>query len=206
MDYAIVSVFIHSDGNAHANFEERYTSGVNDAWRNHNVGENNRVVTRDRSPFRNAVPTFRDGTNVHDDDWQYSTPRDTMAWWEDGTSNVIIMAEKHIPTAGDHLHRTIYDATWIHGGDRTFMGTWRHFRRGIQFPDWTLNANDPGALLNLDTGGWGNTATEIGSWHPGICHLLFGDGSVQAAAVATRPRVLLELSHPNDGLSPALPL
>ncbi|MDR2437784.1 MAG: DUF1559 domain-containing protein [Planctomycetaceae bacterium] len=55
-------------------------------------------------PFRMAIGSFSSGSNLTDEttspvrrlvSW---TPRDTMAWWQDGISNQVIFAEKHIPT------------------------------------------------------------------------------------------------------------
>jgi prepilin-type N-terminal cleavage/methylation domain-containing protein len=53
---------------------------------------NNSYVNGHRGPVRHAIYTTPNGPVGS---WE---PRDTMAWWSDGTSNQIVLGEKHIPS------------------------------------------------------------------------------------------------------------
>jgi len=92
------------------NLNGLYATGITDTtyqpmwWNNQdNVGER---IDRQRGTFRQAIITVSSGTDVGISNaagtqsklvsW---TPRDTMAWWQDGTSNQLVVMEKHIPTA-----------------------------------------------------------------------------------------------------------
>jgi prepilin-type processing-associated H-X9-DG protein len=49
-------------------------------------------------------------------------------------------------------------------------------------------------------------AIGYGSWHPGVCNFLLGDGSVRAVGVTTAPDPILRAySFVDDGVSVALP-
>ncbi|EAQ81029.1 DUF1559 domain-containing protein [Blastopirellula marina] len=107
-------------------------------------------------------------------------PRDTFARWQDGTSNQIVVGEKHIQkddlnicstNAGTTEQRQEQsDCSIISLGDWTTMPSGRSFNAGI-----ARSPNDP-VSFNEDGAHWGSS-------HPGVCNFLFGDGSVRPLSV-----------------------
>ena len=48
-------------------------------------------------------------------------------------------------------------------------------------------------------------AAAFGSWHPGVCQFVLGDGAVRGVSSTTANSVLYSMSCVRDGLSVALP-
>ncbi len=133
-----------------------------------------------RGPFR---PAILPDTTIFTK-WE---PRDTMAWWSDGTSNQIIVGEKYI-TAG-----RVGNCVSVTGGDRRnhrdcsvlVTGGWNTQASAQSF--WGNMAqsaderSDNNAQReqdnNADQPNWGGT-------HPGICIFLLGDGTVHPLSVS----------------------
>lgn len=120
--------------------------------------------------------------------WQ---PRDTFSRWQDGTSNQIILGEKHIltgtlltcdPTSGATIR---YDTTWFNAGDVGFMRD--------------------GSLAIVRSGDVSGYDGSFGSWHPGVCNFLVGDGSVRAFPTTVKTTVMAALSNVHDGVSVGKP-
>jgi len=159
--------------------------------------------------------------------WQ---ARDTMAWWQDGTSNQFVFGEKHVPAAHLGLCNGSRDVTI---GDCSYLAA-----TGWATPPWgrgiALNRNpaivgeelrpysgalNGGALAFANTADYAvvNTQAEaeapptgfrqfhFGSAHPGICQFVFGDGSVRAIPVVTPFSILGALSTVNDGRTVTIP-
>jgi prepilin-type N-terminal cleavage/methylation domain-containing protein len=176
-----------------------------------------------RGPFRLASVTFTsDGSGVVDgsDPFHYDrlaswSVRDTMARWQDGSSNQIIFAEKHIPTwalgAEDSPTNPAY--TW----DTSYIYPWVDWvnsggvaRLAIDMPNYPLLArspNEPGIPINSssmdpahDYGKYG-----FGSSHPGTIGVALGDGSVRGVSVTIIPKVFTDLSDVCDGNATSLP-
>jgi len=111
------------------------------------------------------------------------SPRDTFSWWQGGTSNQIVVGEKHIQLG------KIGDCDWSDGcgWDCSYMtayyGTqtslFRYTRDFISRPN--------------DASDWRH-----GSWHPGVCNFVIGDGSVHGLSVTTPDSVLLRLVDNNN--------
>lgn len=57
----------------------------------------------------------------------------------------------------------------------------------------------PGARLALGPNDQAASQYAFGSWHPGVCHFAFADGSVQALSVNTNTDLLAKLGNRNDG-------
>jgi prepilin-type N-terminal cleavage/methylation domain-containing protein/prepilin-type processing-associated H-X9-DG protein len=134
-------------------------------------------------PFNNSGP----GAIV-----QSWTSQTRFATIRDGTSNTLLVGEKHIrPNSfeGKNEDRSIFDS-----------GNGNNFRRFIGInntvtpPDVRPLVADPrdqnGPLVN----------SRFGSWHPGVCQFVFADGSVRAVPVSTDINILHRLGLPNDGL------
>lgn len=164
-------------------------------------------------------------TDVQLETWY---PRDSFARIQDGLSNQFLVGEKHIPRS-----RLNYCGPEI-GGPPAEIGTWA--RRGasdcgcqfsgavpaissgrsmVDFYRGSLLPNPASATIQHplarpdefdDFLGNGITDFGFGSWHPGICNFVLGDGSVKAIAVTTPVMsVLLPLSIVDDGQSVSVP-
>ena len=143
------------------------------------------------------IASFFEGTNVNT--W---TPRDTMAWWQDGTSNQIIFAETHV---------SAYALGRCNDGDTTNPGT------GPDGNHWLLDCsclrNNNYAIFryarlpirtnpadHLRFAGFSQrNGFGFGSWHPGQANFLFGDGSVKGLLATTPTNWLAWLTCVNDG-------
>jgi prepilin-type N-terminal cleavage/methylation domain-containing protein len=94
---------------------------------------------------------------------------------KDGLSNTFFFGEKHIPL-GQFGVRAVGDSS-IYNGDDPYQVS------RICGPDHTL-ARHPGEPFNI----------QFGSYHPGVCQFVFGDGSVRTVPVATSGNVLQALA------------
>ncbi|PQO40994.1 DUF1559 domain-containing protein [Blastopirellula marina] len=134
-------------------------------------------------------------------------PRDTFAWWTDGTSNQIVIGEKHIelphidlcpdsPGSGTERNKQA-DCSIISLGDWGTVPSARSFNAGI-------------ARSNRDPLTYTEDGAQWGSNHPGVCNFLFGDGSVRALSntipTGNGPAFLLSrLGNVNDGNTVSIP-
>jgi hypothetical protein len=126
------------------------------------------------------VAIWSNGTNASS--WQ---PRDSMSWWSDGTSNQIVVGEKHIrkdfvgqcTDASSNPNRwKVGDCTILVSGAFNTMSVARscnsRFARG---------PNDGSGTSNFGA----ETEPHWGSAHSGIVNFLIGDGSVRSISVTT---------------------
>ena len=161
-----------------------------------------------QGPLRIASLQFQTGfdgsaENQHDrvTDWNV---RDDMSWWQDGTSNQIVVGEKFIPNwalGGDKLipkrwdggHFSPWPANQVHNVGRFVHEDYIVMPRGPNDSRIAENA-EPGA--NVNQGHY-----SFGSHHPGVCQFVFGDGSVRALSVTTSTTILWNLARVNDGNS-----
>jgi prepilin-type N-terminal cleavage/methylation domain-containing protein len=158
-------------------------------------------------PFR--LPNLLVGYDIKS--WE---PRDSMAWWQDGTSNQVIVGEKHVPLgkAGGTESATFSGefSYLCFGGGYSVAGGTRYLvlgrnssgvdniaplRRPHEFADAISN------ILFLES----NRALSFGSWHAGICNFLLGDGSVRSIAVTTPTTILGPIAIVNDGTTVPVP-
>lgn len=154
-------------------------------------------------PLRQPVlENLRNGT-----EWSV---RDTMARWSDGTSNQLVLGEKHVPLnyigkcstegATDTVAKTgpgyaRGHCSYLTGGHERFAATCCI----IRYQSTRLSIGPPD-----DPAGYGYT-NAFGSLHPGVCNFLMGDGSTHSFAITTRFAVLDALSHVSDGKSVSFP-
>ncbi|MDR1141241.1 MAG: DUF1559 domain-containing protein, partial [Planctomycetaceae bacterium] len=138
-------------------------------------------------------------------------PRDTFAYWNDGTSNQFLIGEKHVPL--DMLgvcpqESQNYDCSFIftQPNGRDYSAARRQVN---QLDNNTLTG---GQVLMIDPYYKGDSTTQartnyysFGSAHPGICQFLLGDGAVVACPVTTPLTVLRMLTCVNDGGNLATP-
>jgi prepilin-type N-terminal cleavage/methylation domain-containing protein len=113
----------------------------------------------------------------------------TLLELTDGTSNTLLIGEKHVTKAG----LGVFDATT--GAEQDFNiydsqpGKWVYTtgrKAGTAFP----LAISPNATF----------AGQFGSWHPGIVQFAFGDGSIRGVRVSTPGSTLALLAARNDGM------
>jgi type II secretory pathway pseudopilin PulG len=139
--------------------------------------------------------------------------RDTLYWWADGTSNQLVIGEKHVSQgylglcySGTHAGECIALTVTAHG---SYGGVWPYGTfRLIQGDASARLARGPGDYMGNVMGGSGNE-NAFGSWHSGICNFLIGDGSVRSISntitVFTGDKILLKLAVVNDGNVANLP-
>ncbi|MDR1479363.1 MAG: DUF1559 domain-containing protein [Planctomycetaceae bacterium] len=142
------------------------------------------------------------------------TPRDTLSWWADGTTNQLVIGEKHVSQG--YLGLCYNDK---HAGECTALTLTAHGTYGGRFPYGLFRliqgdascriARGSGDYMGSVMGGDGYE-NAFGSWHSGgICNFLIGDGSVRSIAnttpVFTGDKILLKLAVVNDGNPISLP-
>jgi type II secretory pathway pseudopilin PulG len=158
----------------------------------------NNFTSRFFGPFRAAsvelIAQVNEGDNYTVSAWE---PTDTMAWWQDGTSNQLCVGEKHIhvnelgkcETAASGLQNRDCSLLTIYTGPESASLRTTYNSTPI------ARINDSDSLYD-----W-----RFGSYHPGICNFLLGDGSVRGVGVTTSTRILMALSDVSDGESVSLP-
>ena len=143
-------------------------------------------------------------------------PRDGISWWGDGTSNQLVIGEKHIPASHVGVCESSgrsWDCTYSHsGGDQ---GSARNFNVGrpvflasdfatadvkpphpfVRSPKEYTNIEFPRRDLHYG----------FGSPHTGTINFLLGDGSVRSISVTTSDIIVVALSDANDGASVSIP-
>ena len=136
-------------------------------------------------------------------------PRDTMAWWADGTSNQLVVGEKHVPE--NRLNVCLTAPAWVNSGDCSFLtvGDQTQTSPARQIYYRPTNASTTHRLARSPKDYMGDDQYEdsptsgygFGSYHAGLCHFLFGDGAVRAISngVPMDP-VLCALAEVNDGV------
>ncbi len=188
-----------------------------DWWNAYYLPQNQGFI---RGPFRYAIldsppmgALFGGGGGPRSK-WKTFECRDTMAWWQDGTSNQIIWGEKYLQLYSLGVCNygggaTNGDCSYFYGGGGNH-GAASHAIRAIDRWDGT-NGKKYGIAkrdLYVDTtapvGVYLNNVG-FGSWHPGICNFVLGDGSVRGLAVTTKPIVLVRLGDVADGGNVTIP-
>jgi prepilin-type N-terminal cleavage/methylation domain-containing protein len=146
----------------------------------------------------------------------------TMSRWEDGSSNQFLVGEKNIPfdqlnaceaTSTDNSKSL--DCSYLTASDA--VNTYGNVRPMVVHQDDVANAANSGAgvwgvwcpIDEIPSGDtiWGSYKNRVsfGSYHPGVCNFVLGDGAVVAIAVTTPNHILYKLSHINDGNTVTIP-
>ena len=177
-------------------------------------------------PFRVAEVTMSGNRIVS---WQ---PRDTMAWWQDGTSNQIIVTEKHItemslgkcdnPETRTLAENRLFDCSYLsataNSGDTNKMRADQAAHSFVLSASSNTNVNNiAGKMIargdqtepNNDAAGYrwnyDQYAPILGSAHPGVFNVLMGDGSVHGLPKTANPNVIARMTVVNDGAVTVLP-
>jgi prepilin-type N-terminal cleavage/methylation domain-containing protein len=130
--------------------------------------------------------------------WLYTvnTPPKVLAPWKsqtrfanitDGLSNTFLVGEKHVNpdklgiNDSDNINTTGGDGS-IYNGDDPWVCS-----RAASVAQ--MLARSPTERMHL----------QFGSWHPGVCQFVLGDGSVRAIPVTVNGRILGYLARRDDG-------
>ncbi|MDR2641757.1 MAG: DUF1559 domain-containing protein, partial [Planctomycetaceae bacterium] len=160
------------------------------------------------------------------------TPVDTFNWWQDGTSNQVIVCEKHIPnfmlgkcytnsyTAGTQQQKWHLDCSYLSafGGDGGVgrgdiaAHAWANSLMATNNPTTNSYTGIPIARNDSEPlpagkrfGGLDLEVPAIGSAHPSSFNILLGDGSVRSAAKNVNVNLLSRMTIVNDGTPEQLP-
>ena len=161
-----------------------------------------------RGPFRLAQATgFTDSTRTLLSGF---APRDTISRLADGTSNQLMVGEKHIPPnrleqCNDGLFgngTNAGDCSYIISGTAwNSLSSARTFRYGGGLGYFRMASGKD--FMSDDVGPAYHYG--FGSSHPGTANFVMGDGAVRGISVTTPPELLTALSDVSDGVAVSLP-
>lgn len=225
-DYAAVIRMMRHDGGSSRSWYRYYRTGKGGDHGSTTSSSEQEGVLFNKGPLRVAEYTLAGGTALANtvSTWK---GRDNFAYWADGTSNQLVIGEKHIPSrnigtcpnANEPYDCTVIlarsDADSI-GGSRSFS-----IARAIQDPNASPSDNATNSPIPIvskatyfqdrkDENGNTLSATAqnsyaFGSAHSGVCIFLIGDGSVRSVSATTSVGTLAALGCVNDGVAVALP-
>jgi hypothetical protein len=173
-----------------------------------------------KGPFRSAVVERAAPLDFDSNTW---SPRDTFAYWLDGTSNQLVLGEKHIPNGYVGKCTSQPDASappdaasgeiwnYLGHGDCSCLNTaetrtpssFRLVRYvGSLAPggDFAPGIVPPTTMKYADM-----ILAVFGTAHPGICNFLVGDGSVRGIPATIDPILLGWLGCVDDGNAVSFP-
>jgi hypothetical protein len=207
-DYAIVMISTPPENSNNYEWSELSASpGINDR------------IAHQRGPFRPAIippANPADPVPAFPQCYNHWEPRDSFARLEDGTSNQLIIGEKHIPVtnlgkcegwggtniSADCNYLVAWETWYAMASARTvksWVNTSVRLMPLANSPDY--NASLPGGVNYNGVNNYG-----FGGNHPGICQFVLGDGSVKSIAVTTPvDNVLERLCNVSDGEPVRLP-
>jgi hypothetical protein len=185
------------------------------------------LLKHSKSPFRPAQLQAISGASwAHTSGYSWSaaadkkyithwSPREDMAWWQDGTSNQLIVGEKFIPFECLGVDPQ-WDGGYINSNQNHQNG---NVGRGILDTVQSIKRSDkdyagageitPTSNIELFGQGAGQNANlqnfVFGGIHPGVCNFLVGDGSVHPIPPTTNSAVVWGLAAVNDGEAVSLP-
>jgi hypothetical protein len=143
-------------------------------------------------------------------------PRDSFSWWRDGTSNQLVLGEKHIPRGlVDVCHSNrdpaIAGNRRVGVGDCSILNTgeWRtapSFRVVRFISPHAIGGDFIPGIVTPDTMDYSDHTTgAFGSVHTGVCNFVLGDGSVRGISATINPILLGWLGCVNDGNAVSVP-
>lgn len=181
-DYA--AVFVLGDPDANGNFSQTVTD-----WWNHYNPCDTAHVARQKGALE--VAQVNCGESNADFRARGARPRSGFERMRDGTSNTFVLGEKHVRANefGKCCQSGQTDGTYLlqNGGWREYLVARNAQLRLGKGPN--DNAGNPDNTFGF------------GSYHPGVCHFLRGDGSVTSVSNNISHNVLSRLGHVSDGFS-----
>jgi prepilin-type N-terminal cleavage/methylation domain-containing protein len=164
-----------------------------------------------RSPFTVGSENIINEANTTRNNW---VTGGGFERWNDGSSNQIVWGEKHIPQVKLGQCDDQSDPRPL-GDDCAFYYTgpsrWGSMFRVIGIMPGGNIAQGPNHINRIERTGtdphltWASSGYSFGSYHPGICNFLIGDGSIHALSVTTPDRILYMLADVADGGSVTIP-
>jgi prepilin-type N-terminal cleavage/methylation domain-containing protein len=131
--------------------------------------------------------------------------RDDMSRWADGSSNQLVVGEKHIPIPEIGLcgHESTTPSPGYARGHCSYLVTGNQRVPGAFAVAYNAGTGYEIGLSDFLPGyGYNN---HFGSLHPGVCNFVMGDGSVHSMAVTTPTSTIVALSNVNDGKTVKFP-
>lgn len=154
------------------------------------------VIAEPTGVFRYSSVYETDGIEIGNSDLAALPRQYTVSFRqiEDGLSNTAMVGEKHVPIDGP-------DGSYLGRGKGAKDGSiynadyWKAVGRvgGYSRP---LASPSDGSSGGNELSDWN---TNFGSWHPGVCHFTFGDGSVRALSVDIDEGMLGYICNKADG-------
>jgi prepilin-type N-terminal cleavage/methylation domain-containing protein len=192
-DYIIPDVYIYNSG------ETQWWK----FWTSFNTAGHGKLEFQ-RGPFRRAEGQWFGGSYT----WAAA---EGMERWSDGSSNQFIAGEKHIPLAKmglcdvnsnygntmDCSYLTIADGVRSWGALRVMI---YHTIANESYADSGNGVRGVWRPTDDILTGWSNDErAAFGSYHPGICHFVLGDGSIIPVSVTASKVLLYRYACINDG-------
>lgn len=203
------------------------SGGAEDNWWNsiNMVG-----AKRQSGPFRVSRVTWHSTDGTWAVGW---AGRDKMSYWEDGSSNIIIFSERHVPQGrlGECEvfpgSQTITPARYqkdcsflggsvkthqaygyVNGPDENSVSPYGQYRGKILPQDKNVGSGPNTIAGGSDPAGSDITAWAgygLGSYHTSVFNVLLGDGSVRSVSMTVNTDILTHLVAVANRQSPALP-
>ena len=114
--------------------------------------------------------------------------RDKISYWVDGTSNQLLIGEKHIPIG------VLGSDTVAFRHDQNYLASTDSNAR-----DWAVGRAVCEQYPLASPQDSSNPQRYFGSWHSGIVNFLLGDGSVRAISVTAPGKTVGSMVHVSDG-------
>ncbi|MDB5341660.1 MAG: hypothetical protein JWP89_37 [Schlesneria sp.] len=185
-DYAVV-IWYADDGNG----TQQGTNAYNNWWNLHGMSSDQNLFSAIRtSTSVNPATSQRvfNSSAYGSNGW---APRDTFAFMTDGTTNVIIVGEKHIHQT--EIGKCCGSGNNQDGGIYYQQNNWGEYTVGRQVRTVTPLVPNKSFTDNADS------QTAFGSWHDGIAQFLMGDGSVRAISNNIDVNLFRNLGNCRDG-------
>jgi prepilin-type N-terminal cleavage/methylation domain-containing protein len=184
-----------------------YRDDAGSAWASYHSSTDNAAVALQFGPLRAG----RRPTGIGNGNIDANVPRDNIGYWSDGTSNQIVIGEKHVPQGTMNVCKLERfkqgECTALTGDSRATAGLARRVYQTHRL------ATGPNDFVPPDMNSTGENddyspyhVYGFGSYHPGVCQFLIGDGAVKAFSVTTpMATVLVPLANVSDGVAVAMP-
>ena len=146
------------------------------------------VAKNDYAVNSKVYSPFRQARLTKEGDPRSYTGRDKISYWVDGTSNQILIGEKHIPQGilGTDTTAFRHDQNYLAATDSNAR-------------DWAIGRAVCEQYPLASPRDTANPQRYFGSWHSGVCNFLIGDGSVRAISVTAPGKTVGSMVHVSDG-------